>query len=582
MKTSGKVKSLMIASGVMLGTLALSASEYRMTYRHYSEHGDVIYNSRMMGCKPKAERIKDYAGSIFVDYDEAMSVEMLTCARVAVEIWESEIRTNVPVRIKMIYDSLENPEDGEYVQTTAAEVAFVYDEEEGGLSYPASLHKQLTGEDREGYDAVITINRDIPFEDWCFTHTPAQHIYGKYDLTSAVMIAIGNALGIGSSIEYDGELPLLALPSLTPYDTLISFGINKKSTLSDLNLVQGQPSAELAAMLEKFPELMSGTQYYRNLSSGRIFSSPGINFSTPSGVCLFDGISGKMHQNVDAYIIGALKTMGWPVGKASVGIYPVKDSTDTGILKTNDFWYYIQDSRHYMSSHEVNVDYHRKDGSVLTKGFGFGWGESTLGFELPDEEEMKELEINVNGDIYGYASGWVRMCKDNASAEPTDPILVNYRLSIQQAPSIISHRLVNTGTQSSPHYYLLVTYTGADFIAVRLTDSEGGREDMILDSPYNAAVPLPDYDSEKKYTVGMMVSNSKGVTTSEVIIPSGEVVDPAGADSLESDVDKWTRMEVYDMNGRLAGVSVESLPKGVYAVVYFNGDAPVARKKIIR
>lgn len=565
---------LLMAMGLAAsGAGALSASDLHMVYPHYSWMTSALeYNG--LSCLPKAERLKSYAGHIVADYDENLSLEMRACARLAVDIWESEIRTQIPIRLKVVYAPLESPKDA--VLTVTADVSFQYDKEQA-VSLPSSLYKQLHNEETEEYDAVITINSDIPIADWSYTVSTKHrnNLRGKYNLTTAVLRAIGNALGIGSGIDYSGELPCLALPALTPYDKLITFGENSDASLADLDLTTQQPSEELAQLLTENPKIFSDTRYSMNLERGKKLDTPAINFSMADQYMYTDE-AGLSFPCVDTYTKMLLKSIGWESGKPAFGIYPHDSFSDTGILTENKFWIYDQEKESIICSNELGISYYRKDGSLLEKK-SLHEMSRLISFELPDDSETDELETNVNGDIYGYVSGHVTTMNENGNQEA--PHSVRYRLSIQQPPVINSIKIMS---EQYTGKYMLVTYQGAESIAVKISDNEGNTTSEMLEMPYNAIIPLSELDSSGNYTISLLVGNNKGVCKEEVFINANDIsIGMAGiSDVSEKSAPEWNRMEVYDLNGRPVADNIDNLPRGIYIVVYYNGASVVKRDKV--
>lgn len=557
------------------GAGALSASDLHMVYPHYSRMtSGMAYKG--LSCLPKAERLKAYAGDIFVDYDDTLSPEMQACARLAVDIWEAEIRTQIPVRLKVVFAPLESPEDA--VLTITADVSFKYDEDRAA-TIPTSLYKQIHNEESEEYDAVITINSDIPAADWSYTVSTkhSNNLRGKYNLTTAMLRAVGNALGIGSGIDYSGELPALALPAPTPYDKLIVFGEDSDTSLADLDLTAQQPSEELAQLLTENPKIFPDKRYCLNLEKGKFLDTPAINFSSANQYMYTDE-AGLSFPCVDTYTKMLLKSIGWESGKPSFGIYPLDSFSETGILTENRFWIYDQESESIVGSRDLNISYYRKDGSVLEKKW-FSEAASLISFELPDDSEADELENNVNGDIYGYVSGQVTTL-DRSSLEK-DFHAVKYRLSIPQPPVINSIKIMS---EEYTGKYMLVTYRGAESIAVKITDAEGNSSSEVLEMPCNAIIPLRELSASGNYTISLLAGNNKGVCTEEVFINGNDIfIGMAGVSDISADsTPEWDRMEIYDLNGRPAADNIDNLPRGIYIVLYYNGSSVVKRDKIRR
>lgn len=546
------------------------AADLHVVYPHYSwiEAPSEYYSYNAL---PKTERLKSYAGDIFVDYDEALPLEIRTCARLAVDIWEPEIRTSVPVRLKVAYAPLESPEGA--TLTVTADVAFRYDEGHD-TAYPSSLYRQLNNEDSDDYDAVITINSNIPATDWSYTvvHRSPYYMGEKYSLTTSVMRAIGNALGIGSGIDYSGDLPALALPALTPYDRLISFGSDNELSLDNLDLEMGQPSEELANLLTDNPKIFSDLRYVLNLEKGKILDTPAINFAHRNSQYLYICEAGMGTPHSDSYLKKILAEIGWDTEKPSIGIYQSQSPSETGILVENSFLFYDNKNISVTAGCDLYIDFFCKDGTILHKLT------PPLCFDLPDESELEQLECNVNGDIYGYVAGTLTTHPLGSDIRTTTP--VKYRLSIPQPPAINGIKIM-----SHPDFgkYLLVTYQGAESIGVRITDSDGNTTSEALESPYNAIIPLSRLYPNKKYTITLFVGNNKGVCQEEVFINGDDIsIGLAGiSDISDDDALEWDRMEVYDLNGRAVASDSDGLPNGIYIVVYYNGSSPVKRDKII-
>lgn len=569
MKSMFNFRRLLTIGILSVGISSISAADLHVVYPHYSwitaEHeyyGDY--------CLPKTERLKSYAGDIFVDYDESLPLEIRTCARLAVDIWEPEIRTSVPVRLKVVYAPLDSPEDA--TLTVTADVAFKYDEEHD-TAYPSSLYRQLKNEDYDDYDAVITINSNIPATDWSYTVVPpsAYSIGEKYNLTSAVMRAIGNALGIGSGIDYSGELPSLALPALTPYDRLITFGSDSELSLDDLGLEMNQTSEELAELLTNEPKIFADSRDVLTLEKGKAIDTPAINFAR-NYQYLYSGEAGIGTPYSDVYLKKILTEIGWDTERPSIGISQRQTPSDSGILVSGYYDFYDNKNFSIISSKNLYIDFICKDGSILHKSLDFPR------FTLPDDSERELIECNVNGDIYGYIAGTLTTRDMETQISKTTPI--KYRLSIPQPPAINSIKIL---PYQDTRRYLLVTYQGAESIGVKITDSDGNSSSKVLEMPYNAIIPLGMLDPAGKYTISLIVGNNKGVCQEEIFINGDDItIGLAGiADISDDNALEWNRMEVYDLNGRMVATDADNLPKGIYIVIYYNGSTPVKRDKII-
>ena len=506
MNISKNMMRIYAMAGMIMGAGLISsavASDYYCIYNQYVQNGP---NTVDMPCLPKEERLKSYAGDIFVYFDNDMPAELTTCVRVAADIWESYVRTSVPVRLKFEYASLDNEEqESRYTIVTSSNVRFVKENTTDKI-YPSSLYKQLQGDESAEFDAVITINSDIPFENWNFTHS-AETRCSRFDATTSFINAIGHALGVEENAD-------------NPSD----------------------PDSHV-----------------------KVYSS------------------NNMYQIVDNSRIEALEAKGWKTGKPEQGLYALGSASETGILTTNNFWMYNTAEAANLANFDIDVCYYKKDGATIDKKVELDKSDHNstvrkmLVFDLPTEEETALLQLNVNGDIYGYADGTFVYQTD--SEHPVrEPIAVKYRLSIPQPPTFESHTFVKNPNMWAGHY-ILVTYFGADHILTRITDSDGNTTSDVINSPYIAPVIIPDYDSNKSYTIELLISNSKGVDTTTITIPSE--TDIAGVHDVTAGEAEWSRIEVYDVNGRFISDNADDLPKGIYIVVYYDDLRVVSRKKII-
>ncbi len=158
----------------------------------------------------------------------------------AASIWENLILSNVPIRVKITWDALEN----NVLAKTRPSLHFraIAGALNSDIYYPVALAEKITGLEmnEKEPDIICTFNKDISWYFGTDGKTPSD----KYDLVTAVLHEIVHGIGFSGFLKdnkvYGYFDNYSSLPSI--YDYLIFNGLNQH--ISDKSLFKS-PSAEL-------------------------------------------------------------------------------------------------------------------------------------------------------------------------------------------------------------------------------------------------------------------------------------------------------------------------------------------------
>lgn len=143
-----------------------------------------------------AEGVTTQSATIIVTYN-GFSAEAQAAFQYAVDIWETQISSPVPIRVNATWTNL-----GPGVLGSAGAADFYRDfpgAPQAGTWYPAALADALSGTDLNAIRADITANFSSAFSNWYFGidgNTPANY----YDFVTVVLHELGHGLGFAGSM----------------------------------------------------------------------------------------------------------------------------------------------------------------------------------------------------------------------------------------------------------------------------------------------------------------------------------------------------------------------------------------------
>ena len=559
-----------VAMSVVIGS---AETFYHMTCRDYGYLGDE-YDYR---CRPMPEREKRmgfFAGKFDVEFGEGFSDEFRRCVLGGVDIVEHMFPMHRAVRVKFERADLGRrtvKDDGTYYITTEADVRLIEDKE-ADVCCPTALYRQSHDVDFDGYDAVIYItdNRKV---EWDLDHS-ADYFVGKLDLTYYVMRALCRTMGLCTAISMDkDELPVMELPALTPFDKKIHFSsMSGLVPLSSFGLQQGVPSPELADAMRHQSYFVYDSGRKDELWHGKIIiGEPGYYFNSGfslMGMYLWHGRT----QVFDAGTVDMLDDIGWDYDLTH-HISNKGAENQSGVLVSNEFLFYSREGGDVVDS-ELTLLFETSDGEVAYQQTvsDYPWI-----FNMPSEEVLANCEINVNGDICGYISGWVKTTDSNGDIRMYQE---KYRLSIPQKPAVISARFMD---MIGDRGCVMMSYRGADRYNVKIYDKNNTllSEENVF-SPYISCYKFPVQESLCPLRLEFTVSNGVGEDTFVLPVTWSEI---SGVEEVASER-AWRTATLYRLDCTYVGSydSGEAMPVldgGVYVVVYSDGSIVTGREKIV-
>ncbi|HEY8597178.1 MAG TPA: choice-of-anchor D domain-containing protein, partial [Thermomicrobiales bacterium] len=199
------------------------------------------------------------SATISVTYS-GFTPEAQAAFQLAIDIWETQITSSVPIRVSAEWSALD---DG--VLGSAGPTTFIRDftnAPQSGTFYPIALANKLAGTDLKPSQSDITASFSSAITDWYFGSgaTPA----GKYNFTSVVLHELGHGLGwVGSegyaggtgSWGYQGTQALTVYPAI--YDRFVVSGSGQR--MLDTTTF-GNPSAALGNLYRSNNLYIDGAQ----------------------------------------------------------------------------------------------------------------------------------------------------------------------------------------------------------------------------------------------------------------------------------------------------------------------------------
>ncbi len=199
------------------------------------------------------------SATISVTYS-GFTPEAQAAFQLAVDIWETQITSSVPIKVTAQWSAL-----GDGILGSAGPTSLMRDftnAPQSGTFYPIALANKLAGSDLKSSQADITANFSSVRDDWYFGAgaTPA----GKYNFTSVVLHELGHGLGWVGSEDYSGGTGSWGYQSsfsstLYPaiYDSFVVNGTGQRMLPSETFV---NPSTALGSFYTSNDLFVDGTQ----------------------------------------------------------------------------------------------------------------------------------------------------------------------------------------------------------------------------------------------------------------------------------------------------------------------------------
>ncbi|MBD5175817.1 MAG: hypothetical protein HDT05_00120 [Bacteroidales bacterium] len=272
-----------------------------ITYANYI--ADSSSERENIGLEPKNVRLKSSSGVITATYNaEDFPVSIEKCIEYAQSIWESVLPSDVDLKIEYALQVEDIPlkVDVAYSQMGTEQ-----------YYYPSSLKFYLLSHDNmDGFDGKIIIN---PIFDWD-TNVGLDISQNKYNLTSALVKAIGRILGLGSSLKVntDGSYTkALSRSYFTKFDSMIRRSDGRTLTEFPMSNSAGKAAAK---------EFINEEGYYFyviNDTPGLRLEEGPYTIENPPLTQMKEGLMsgsltpGSYNLSVDENTINILQEIGW-------------------------------------------------------------------------------------------------------------------------------------------------------------------------------------------------------------------------------------------------------------------------------
>ena len=161
--------------------------------------------------------------NIVVNFIGSWNAQAQNAFNYAVNIWETQIDSNITIKIDAEWDNL-----GPNILGGAGPLTYYRDGgglPQSGTWYPVALANTLTNSDLNGGNAEIGATFNSGFSDWYFG-TDGNTPFNKWDFVSVVLHEIGHGLGFSDSFAYSGGVGSYGLGTPYPviYDRFVENG----------------------------------------------------------------------------------------------------------------------------------------------------------------------------------------------------------------------------------------------------------------------------------------------------------------------------------------------------------------------
>ena len=559
----------------VLSAYAQDAVTDTMRYVDNFSSSDVGINI-IRGVLPKSERINSNQGSIKFHIAENVPDSIETAVRVAGDIWQQYLDGKTSAEIGIEYVNLDND-----IET---EIVYFSHNDNPEINYPSCLYKYLFPFEADNYsddssipkiDAKIYINSNASWD--CTFSTDAN--VSTNNMTYAIMRAIANALGFGSSVtEYvrrgESRIYFNLTDGHSVFDNLI-FSSDGKRMRDIPNLGRNIENT----LLREFIQPIGNTEIYALLQSPsyRMYAPPVfepykslVYLNNTNSLMHYDLNKGNKVHQVDDVTINLLREIGWySQGDTLVNIVS-NDIGDSGIASA-------------YSSHSFTVE-NLSSGTIANARWEYrlplaSGGDSlmlsatnTLSFEIPAVSDENLFVRNVNGDIYGRIifSGEI----DGIAVEDVYTVSLELKPRIQYVTDI---RKVNKFSNNYYDLYFTVCYTGDNSLTVvKEEDGDSFLRTQYVYEPFLAHVKVENVSYDYWAWVDITVKNDYGKDVYTIELPAETGYYLASVTAEKAD-DNSLLIDVYDISGKQVMEHVDEnvlthLSKGIYILKYICPD----------
>lgn len=522
----------------------------------------------------KQNRVNKNAGIIELETNN-LTDSMVTCARIAADIWQSVLCNPKPIKLDIRLDMGANAD---------VEIDTYYMREEGVL-YPISyIHNFVVerAEQDDFPDAYIILKR----AGWSCNNDMNISTEGK-NLTYALLRAIGVTLGFGSSIKYTfirGQWVIhFGDPELySSFDYLVFSSTGKKlveipnsgkHNSSELINYITSKDCDAVYVLKESPD-------YR-LYTPRSFApyESMIYLDNPNSLMHYDLLEGTKFLTVDDVTIEILNEIGWniPHNNIDIEIEGVGIGNDGIASAYAGHSFRIKNpSGAKLIDCEWSYSLPLKDGGyqLIKKNLG------SLMFDIPPVDDENKYEININGDIYGHIVFNAKCNGESVSA--------TYRVSLELQPRILKIDFLSQKWYDSPFYDVLynVEYRGSDCLKIEIEeDYNPVLRVSNVSVPFLAHVESKGLPTNYDSWIHLTVENKYGTCRETIHLPAGWSLD--SGDIEVHDAKDFDYIDTYNNSGMFIR-SIDDIKEidyyktGLYILDYVKDGNIVNKTKYIK
>lgn len=566
---------LRILVTVVVGMISFgssSAQEYR-TLRFVDRFSDVETTDPPICLLPKGERLSAHSAKFNVNIDPLIPDSVATCINVAIDIWSGRLRASEPINLRFVYENFSDDID------VITDVIYVkpYDEPYGK---PSALYKQ-SNSDVSNIDASISINKQ---RQWECNHT---HSVGENkNLTTAMLRAVGVALGFGSSVTQRENAIVFQESYKSVFDGLIVSSEGKH--LCDMNT-----PAQLSAFVQP-PQsttifAQAGDQAKYKLYSPRRFEwgRSLVYLDSKSSLMHHELSPGEKKFQIDNTTIDLLNAIGWDIQRQGDVEIMSDKIPDTGICSAyNGYDFRIRSNLSgALTGHQWSYTLPLLNGSDTTICVQTGQSR----FSIPAVDNIKKYKVNVNGDIPGEI-----VYTGTINGKSVKDV---FHLYLEREPIIKNVKVKNIWLNPDKPTYTLffdVEYSGASSLVITVEEDQSvGANTFYVREPFYAHVTARNIAVGYYAWIEVVASNEYGYSSHTIemappLLNTDPVMPRPGVGSeILIEGETLNSIYVHDINGTFVTViererDLRDLAPGFYILRYFKGNQCVKQSKYLR
>lgn len=548
------------------------AQEYK-TLRFVDKFSDVETVVPPVYMQPKAERLSAHSAKFNVDIDPSIPDSVATCINVAVDIWSGKLRAEEPINLRFVYEDFSDDID------VITDVIYIKPDDEP-YGKPSALYKQAYHDVSNNMDASISINK---LRRWECSHS---HSSGNNkNLTTAMLRAVGVALGFGSSVTQRGNAIVFQESYKSVFDNLIVSSRGER--LCDM-----ATPVQLSAFVQP-PQSVEVFAVAGDRSKYKLYS-PG-KFEWGRSLVYLDSRNSLMHHElypgekkfqIDDATIDLLNAIGWDVQRHGDIEIVSDDIPDTGIGSAyKDYEFKVQsNSQGNLTAHKWSYTLPLSDGRDTIICVRTGQNS----FRIPAVDDIRKYKVNVNGDIPGEI-----VYTGTINGKPVKDV---FHLYLEREPIIKNVIVRNIWLNPDKPTYTLffdVEYSGAASLVITVEEDQSvGANTFYVREPFYAHVTARNIAAGYYAWIEVVASNEYGYSshTIEMAPPrlNTEPIKPGPGSEWEIiGGETLCSIHVHNIDGALVKMieresGLADLPAGFYILRYFNGNQCVKQSKYLR